>query len=143
MLTTTLVNIKKQGQGGPYVAHVIRLNDSATSDAEYILAMSTWEGQPLGFMVNHSGKSLRRLKRLSAVEELLAVFGNQTAVMSILPADGPVAEIREKLIDWFRLDEMLPGEPVLESERRSLLMALCSQTGSHEDDGRASDTTDP
>ncbi|MBU2959159.1 hypothetical protein Q4511_10955 [Paracoccus sp. 1_MG-2023] len=139
MLTTTTRNVANLGLGGIYVAHVIRTEDT-TGKYSYILGLSLANGRPIGMVVQANGKMFRRFARFVAVEDFLAVFKPNVAMISLYPADGPVQRIKDVLIETYMLDNPIMQAPLMEVERQRLLSALSPDRAGT--DGRNSDTAD-
>jgi len=122
-----------------FVAHVIRIPVRSGGPFSYVLGVSLGTGKPLGLVTVATGDVLREWKRISAIEELLAVIGDRLIGIFVYPADGREKTVLEMLIRHYGLDTPDPS-PALEIERTRLLAAL---RPTRSDNGRTPDPADP
>lgn len=140
MLTTTTRNIMNIGLGGIYVAHVIRTTDDL-GKSFYVLGLSFGNGQAIGMVTEVRGNRLRSFTHLSAVEEYLEILSPHMILIAVYPAEGPLQEVKDTLIETYHLDNALGQNAILEIDRLRLLSALAPDRANT--DERDQDPADP
>ena len=122
-----------------FVAHVIRQPVLVGGPNSYVLGISLGTGQPLGLVTVATGDVLRQWKRLSAIEEFLAVIGDRLIGIFVYPVNCPEDVVTEMLIQQYGL-ETADTSPVMDLERTKLLAALRE---SRSDSGRTQNPPNP
>lgn len=140
MLTTTTRNIMNIGLGGIYVAHVIRTTDDL-GKSFYVLGLSFGDGQAIGMVTEVRGNRLRAFTSLSAVEEYLEILSPNMILIAVYPAEGPLQEVKDTLVETYRLDNVMGQNAILEIDRLRLLSALAPERANT--DERDQDPADP
>lgn len=140
MLTITTRQIfDRTSRKESLVAHIVRIPVSQGGPFMYNIGLALNDGTPLGMVSGARGDVLRQWKRLTAVEDYLAVIGDRLVGMFVFPSTCPEPEVIDMLIRLYGLETPDPL-PSLESDRTLLLTALRPTWSA---DGRTPDSTDP
>lgn len=137
MLTVTTRQIFDRSSEGSFVAHVIRIPTDAPNTFTYLVGLSYANGSAIGMITSHTGDVLRQWKRVTAIEEYLAVLGDRLVGIFVYPSNNPEPAVMTMLSDQYGIMKPHPDE-LMETERRNILSALLTRS----EDGRVSDTPD-